>query len=92
LIVDVPNYEGTDAQKMWNDWSGWSLPYHLYHFTPDALVSMLESHGFKIIRTKNYHSEYIKDKLRQIPVISLFARLIAKRYSGTSFAVVAQKN
>jgi len=78
LIVDVPNYEGTDAQKMWNGWSGWSLPYHLYHFTPDTLVSMLERHGFKIIRTKNYHSEYIKEKLKRIPVISLFARLIDK--------------
>jgi len=92
LIVDVPNYEGTDAQKMWNCWSGWSLPYHLYHFTPQTLDSMLTMHGFKIIRTKNYHSEYIKEKLKRIPVISLFARLIAKRYSGTSFAVVAQKN
>lgn len=91
LIVDVPNYEGTDAQKMWNSWSGWSLPYHLYHFTSDTLVSMLEKHGFKIIRTKDYHSDYIKEKLKWIPVISLFARLIAKRYSGTSFAVVAKK-
>ena len=92
LVVDVPNYEGTDAQKMGRSWIGWSLPYHLYHFTPETLVSMLEKHGFKIIRTKNYHSEYIKEKLKRIPVISLFARLIAKRYSGTSFAVVAQKN
>lgn len=92
LIVDAPNYEGTDAQKMWNSWSGWSLPYHLYHFTSDTLVSMLEKHGFKIIRTKDYHSEYIKEKFKRIPVISLFARLIAKRYSGTSFAVVAQKD
>ncbi len=92
LVLEVPNYEGTDAQKMWNSWSGWSLPYHLYHFTSDTLVSMLEKHGFKIIRTKDYHSDYIKEKLKWIPVISLFARLIAKRYSGTSFAVVAKKD
>ena len=92
LVVDVPNYEGTDAQKMWTEWQGWQLPYHLYHFTPYTLESMLAKHGFKIIRTKDYHSEYIKEKLKRIPVISLFARLIAKRYSGTSFAVVAQKD
>lgn len=92
FVVDVPNYEGTDAQKMGSSWSGWSLPYHLYHFTPGTLISMLEKHGFKIVRTKNYHSDYIKEKLKQIPGINLFARLIAKRYSGTSFAVVAQKN
>jgi len=92
LVVDVPNYKGTDAQKTWSEWQGWQLPYHLYHFTPQTLDSMLAMHGFKIIRTKDYHSEYIKEKLKRIPVISLFARLIAKRYSGTSFAVVAQKN
>lgn len=92
LVVDVPNYEGTDAQKTWAEWQGWQLPYHLYHFTPYTLESMLTKHGFKIIRTKDYHSEYIKEKLKRIPVISLFARLIAKGYSGTSFAVVAQKD
>jgi len=91
LVVDVPNYEGTDAQKTWAEWQGWQLPYHLYHFTPYTLESMLAKHGFKIIRSKDYHSEYIKEKLKQIPVISSFARLIAKRYSGTSFAVVAKK-
>lgn len=91
LIVDVPNYEGTDAKKTWAEWSDWDLPYHLYHFTPNALKTMLSKHGFKIIRTKNYHSEYIKNKLKQIPGISLFARLIAKGFSGNSYAVVARK-
>jgi len=91
MIVDVPNYEGTDAKKTWAEWPGWSIPYHLYHFTPNALKTMLSKHGFKIIRTKNYHSEYIKNRLKQIPGINLFARLIAKGFSGNSYAVVAQK-
>ena len=91
LVVDVPNYEGTDAQKEWEEWQGWQLPYHLYHFTPATVAAMLTKHGFEIIRTKDYHSEYVKMKLKKIPVVSLFARLIAKRYSGTSFAVVARK-
>ncbi|MDO9565364.1 MAG: class I SAM-dependent methyltransferase [Candidatus Desulfaltia sp.] len=92
LVIDVPNYEGTDAQKTWAEWQGWQLPYHLYHFTPYTLESMLAKHGFKSISTKDYHSEYIKNTLKQIPVISLFSRLIAKRYSGTSFAVFGKKN
>jgi len=91
LIVDVPNHEGVDAIKMWTKWNGWSLPYHLYHFTPDTLTDMLSQYGFRTVRTKDYHSEYVKEKLKKIPVINLFARLIAKCYSGHSIAVVARK-
>ena len=91
LIVDVPNHEGMDAKKMWDKWNGWSLPYHLYHFTPDTLTDMLLQHGFRTVRTKDYHSQYIKEKLEKIPIVNLFARLIAKCYSGHSVAVVARK-
>lgn len=91
LVVDVPNYEGTDAQKKWGEWTGWDLPYHFYHFTPKTLNDILFKYGFKVIRRKDYHSEYVKNKLKGIPGINLFARLIAKVFSGNSFAVVAQK-
>lgn len=90
LVVDVPNHEGTDAVKTWNDWVGWSLPYHLYHFTPRSLSQLLEKHGYRVLRSKNYHSEAVKAALRPIPVVGLFARLVAKRYSGHSIAVVAE--
>jgi 2-polyprenyl-3-methyl-5-hydroxy-6-metoxy-1,4-benzoquinol methylase len=89
LVVDVPNYEGTDAQHMWEEWTGWSLPYHLWHFTLGNLRQLLHKHGFTVIKSKNYHSDAIKEKLRRIPVVSLFARPIAKMYSGTSVAVIA---
>jgi 2-polyprenyl-3-methyl-5-hydroxy-6-metoxy-1,4-benzoquinol methylase len=91
LVVDVPNYEGTDARKTWNNWTGWSLPYHLYHFTEKTLCDMLSKHGFKTIRKKDYLSEYIKEKLEKIFVMRPFARLIARCYSGHSIAVVARK-
>lgn len=91
LVIDVPNYEGIDARRAGDTWSDWDLPYHLYHFTPNTLNIMLLKHGFKVIRTKSYHSDYVKHKLRRIPGIGLFARLIAKAFSGNSYAVVAKK-
>ena len=30
VVLEVPNYEGTDAQRLWEDWVGWQLPYHFY--------------------------------------------------------------
>ena len=91
LVVDVPNYRGTDAQKYGNHWVGWQVPYHLFHFTPETIKDLLAACGFITIRTKDYHSEYIKNSLKRISGISLFARLIAKGFSGTSYAVVARK-
>ncbi|MFX0201397.1 MAG: class I SAM-dependent methyltransferase [Candidatus Hodarchaeota archaeon] len=90
LVVDVPNYEGTDAQKIWQQWDGWSLPYHHWHFTFNSLRQLLMQHGFNIIKSKDYHSEVVKERFKRIPFMSLFARLIAKMYSGTSVAVIAK--
>jgi len=91
FIVDVPNHEGTDAVNMWDTWTGWSLPYHLYHFTPATLTALLTLFSFEPVRTKDYHSEHVKEKLKRIPLVGLVARPIAKFYSGNSVAVAARK-
>jgi len=91
LVVEVPNYLSTDALKYGKTWDGWSLPYHFFHFTPESLDELLSQHGFEVIRRKSYHSEWVRDRLRRIPVVNLFARIIAKLFSGTGYAVVARK-
>lgn len=90
LVIDVPNYEGTDARRIWQEWDGWSLPYHYWHFTFKSLKKLLSQHEFTIVKYKNYHSDVVKENLKHIPIINLFARLIAKLYSGTSIAVIAK--
>ena len=92
LVVDVPNYMGTDARKMWNRWPQWSLPYHFYHFTPETLNQLLAKQGFRTIRHKNYLSEYVKESLDRTIFLKPVSRLIARFYSGHSFAVVTKKN
>jgi len=90
LVIDVPNYNGTDARYKWEDWVGWQLPYHYWHFTFSSLKQLLSHHGFIVIKHKDYHSEVVKENLKRIPIISLFARLVAKLHSGTSVAVIAK--
>jgi 2-polyprenyl-3-methyl-5-hydroxy-6-metoxy-1,4-benzoquinol methylase len=92
LVIDVPNYEGTDASYRLEEWDGWSLPYHLWHFTYQSMIMLLQKHGFEIAKYKDYRSEVIKEKLSPVPLLRPFARLIAKLYSGTSFAVIAIQN
>jgi SAM-dependent methyltransferase len=92
LVVDVPNYQGTDARKTWDRWKGWQLPFHLYHFTPETLQRLLAEQGFRTIRHKDYLSECVKEHLEQWFFPKPVARLIARFYSGHSYAVVARKN
>jgi 2-polyprenyl-3-methyl-5-hydroxy-6-metoxy-1,4-benzoquinol methylase len=90
LVIEVPNYDGTDARKNWDNWVGWQPPYHFYHFTPQTLKQLLGTCGFLVVKSKDYHSETVKEALKRIPVVSIFARLIAKMYSGHSIVVIAK--
>jgi 2-polyprenyl-3-methyl-5-hydroxy-6-metoxy-1,4-benzoquinol methylase len=92
LVVDVPNYTSKDARYAWQNWKGWHLPFHLYHFTPETLCGLLVKHGFRTIRRKSYLSESVKERLERTMVPKTIARLVARCYSGHSFAVVAKKN
>jgi hypothetical protein len=67
------------------------VPYHTYHFTPQTLGGLLSQYGFRKGRTKNYHSEYVKQRIEGIPGLKPIARIIASFYSGNSFAVVAKE-
>lgn len=89
LVLEVPNYEGTDAQRLREDWVGWQIPYHFYHFTPETLIRLLDVCGFRVIKKKTYHSEVVKQRLQTFPVPRPLARLIARGYSGTGIAVIA---
>lgn len=91
LVVDVPNYASHDAIKTWNNWVGWQIPYHFYHFTKSSLVTLLHKHGFAVVRNKHYLSEYVKQKLEGLHIPSFIVRIIARFYSGHSFAVIAKK-
>ncbi len=91
LVVDVPNYEGTDARIARDRWKGWHLPYHLFHFTPQALQTLLARYGFQILRTKAYLSECVRERLEAHLLLRPFARTVAKFYSGHSFAALARR-
>jgi SAM-dependent methyltransferase len=89
LAIEVPNYEGRDARSYGENWIGWQFPFHLFHFTPTSLKRLLFECGFRVVKTKDFHSETVKQALKRIPVVSIFARRIAKFYSGHSIAVLA---
>jgi len=47
LWIVVPNF------GRWGEWTGWSLPYHLYHFTGSTLKRVLEKSGFQTLAVES---------------------------------------
>jgi 2-polyprenyl-3-methyl-5-hydroxy-6-metoxy-1,4-benzoquinol methylase len=90
LVVDVPNYLGTDAVKTWDTWQGWDAPFHLYHFTPETLERLLMQSGFRPTKHKDYLSEYVKEKLNRFIHLSFISRFVAGFFSGHSIAIASR--
>jgi 2-polyprenyl-3-methyl-5-hydroxy-6-metoxy-1,4-benzoquinol methylase len=52
LFVAVPNYRSLDAEIYKEHWAAYDVPRHLYHFSPNAMKSLMDAEGLKIIEMK----------------------------------------
>ncbi len=52
IMIAVPNYESFDAEYYKQDWAAYDVPRHLYHFSPKAMVMLMEKFNFKLIQSK----------------------------------------
>jgi len=61
LFIAVPNYTSKDAQIYKQYWAAYDVPRHLYHFSPEAMKTLLNAHGLKIetIKPMWYDSVYV---------------------------------
>jgi 2-polyprenyl-3-methyl-5-hydroxy-6-metoxy-1,4-benzoquinol methylase len=91
LAVEVPNCESYDARVMGDKWVGWQPKYHRWHFTPRALLRLLDEAGFEIERRWSPPSRVARERLKRIPIIGLARPLLCRFYSSTGFAVIGRK-
>ncbi len=72
LIIAVPNPASKDAEFYKEFWAAYDMPRHLYHFTPEALTSLIESFNFTLLDTK--------------PMLfdSTYVSLLSERYKAKS--------
>ena len=61
LIIAVPNYTSFDAKFYQKYWAAYDLPRHLYHFSPKAMITLLNEMGFELVsmRPMWYDSFYV---------------------------------
>ncbi len=52
FVVAVPNYLSWDAAHYNRFWAAYDVPRHLYHFSPNALINLVEKFNFKFLELK----------------------------------------
>jgi SAM-dependent methyltransferase len=61
IFIAVPNYTSYDATRYEGFWAAYDVPRHLYHFSPESMACLLDSHGLQLHATQPmwYDSFYI---------------------------------
>lgn len=50
LWLSLPNVMSLDRFIQGENWNGWSLPYHFFHYSPRSIKNLLRSEGFEKIK------------------------------------------
>ncbi|MDQ6763795.1 MAG: class I SAM-dependent methyltransferase [Bacteroidota bacterium] len=61
IFIAVPNYTSYDEDVYRENWAAYDVPRHLYHFSPKAMMELLNLHGLSIdsIKPMWYDSFYV---------------------------------
>ncbi len=51
LVLALPNSKSLDAQHYQDFWAGYDVPRHLWHFSPETIISLLKKHHFALHRS-----------------------------------------
>lgn len=78
IIIAVPNPESYDAKKYGNNWAGWDIPRHLYHFSKKAMNSLAEIHQLELI------------KMIPMPFDSYYVSLLSEGYINPNQSAISK--
>jgi len=61
LIIALPNCHSFDAAYYKEDWAGYDVPRHLYHFTQKSFTALATKHKLKLVSTlpMKYDAYYV---------------------------------
>jgi SAM-dependent methyltransferase len=58
LVVAVPNITSLQSLIGKHLWFHLDIPYHIYHFSEMGLSSLIEKHGFQLLKIRRFDLEY----------------------------------
>ncbi|MBN3581549.1 class I SAM-dependent methyltransferase [Algoriphagus aestuarii] len=68
ILIAVPNPESHDAKKYGNNWAGWDVPRHLYHFNQTSLRNFEQLFDLELV------------KINPMPFDSYYVSLLSEAY------------
>jgi 2-polyprenyl-3-methyl-5-hydroxy-6-metoxy-1,4-benzoquinol methylase len=69
-FIAVPNYTSYDAVYYKEFWAAYDVPRHLYHFSPESMKKLVESHGMKL------------QKMRPMWFDSFYVSMLSEQYKN----------
>lgn len=70
ILIAVPNPESYDAKKYGNDWAGWDVPRHLYHFNQTSIKNFEQLFDLELV------------KVNSMPFDSYYVSLLSEGYKN----------
>jgi SAM-dependent methyltransferase len=99
IIIAIPNPDSFDANIYKEDWAGWDIPRHLYHFGTESIKSFQDNFDLEIIdqRKLTFDSYYVSllSEGYQNPKRSIlmnYLNAIKNGYKSNSYASNRQGN
>jgi len=104
-IIALPNIKSADAEWFGNEWAGFDVPRHLWHFSSETLPSFINRHGFICVKvipmpldiyyisTLSYKNRRCKLPLMRGMITGLFltVRSLFKKERASSLIYVISK-
>ena len=72
LVIAVPNYSSFDASYYKEFWAAYDVPRHLYHFSPEVIIKLVEEKGLKF------------EKMEPMKFDSYYVSMLSEKYRGGS--------
>lgn len=76
LIVAVPNYTSHDAGVYQEKWAAYDVPRHLWHFSPRAIVRLIQPYGFEL------------ETRQRMPFDPFYIAMVSEKYRNSGLALV----
>jgi len=105
LVIAVPNINAPEKKYFGSDWAPYDAPRHLYHFSLDSIVAMLNNNNLEVISSYPMYQDTIYNTLLStststkyailyklyIIVISMFKEFLMGPRYASSFIIICTK-
>ena len=91
LYIAVPNYRSFDADQYKENWAGYDVPRHLYHFDQATIKLLFANHGMKLdetipLRLDAYYVSLLSESYMGQKGITKYARSIINGWLSNRYA------